>query len=97
MVNSKQVMSLAKIRSRTTYHKLLRELKMWGYLHYRPSSSPQIGTLMELFRFDTLPDQNMDRTSSISEQVPVQKMVSFNKRNNKHIINSFKQSCPENE
>ena len=97
MVSRKQVMSLAKIRSRTTYHKLLRELKMWGYLQYRPSSNPQIGTLVELFRFDTLPDQKMDRTCSISEQVPVQKVVSFIKRNKKHIINSFKQTCPKNE
>ena len=97
MVNRKQVMSLAKIRSRTTYHKLLRQLKMWGYLQYHPSSNPQIGTLVELFRFDTLPDQKMDRTCSVSEQVPVQKMVSFNKHMNKHIINSFKQTCPKNE
>jgi hypothetical protein len=39
----------------------------------------------------------MDRTCSVSEQAPVQKLVSFNKHNNKHIINSFKQTCPENE
>jgi len=97
MVNSKQVMALAKIRSRTTYYKLLQELKMWGYLKHRPSSNPQIGTLVELFRFDTLSDQKMDRTCSVSEQVPVQKMVSFNKHKNKHIINSFKQTCPKNE
>ncbi len=97
MVNRKQVMFLAKIRSRTTYHKIRRELKMWGYLQYHPSSSPQIGTRIELFRFDTLPEQKMDRSCSISEQVPVQKMISFNKHKNKHIINSFKQTCPENE
>ena len=97
MVNSKQVMSLAKIRSRTTYYKLLRELKRWGYVQYYSSSSPQIGTLVELFRYDTLPVQKLDKTCSISEQVRVQKMVSFNKHYNKHIINSFKQTCPENE
>ncbi|WP_219552117.1 hypothetical protein [Gramella sp. MT6] len=97
MVSSKQVMALAKIRSRTTYHKLIQELKIWGYLQYRPSNSPKIGTLVELFRFDTLPDQKMDRTCSVSEQVPVQKMVSFNKHKNKPFINSFKQTCPKNE
>lgn len=82
MVKGKQVMSLAKIRSRPTYYILLRELKRWGYVQYYASSSPQIGTLVELFRFDTLPGQ---------------KMASFNKHNTKHIINSFKQTCPENE
>ncbi|WP_300441432.1 hypothetical protein [Christiangramia sp.] len=97
MVNRKQVMALAKMRSRTTYHKLLRELKMWGYLQYHPSSSPKNGSLVDMFRFDTLPDQKMDNTCSETEQVPVQKMVSFNKHNNKHIINSFKQTSPENE
>ncbi len=97
MVNRKQVMSLAKIRSRTTYHKLLRELKMWGYLQYQPSTSPKSGSLVDMFRYDILPEQKMDKTCSISEQVPVQKMVSFNKHNNKPIINLFKQTCPENE
>ncbi len=90
-------MSLAKIRSRTTYHKLLRDLKMWGYLQHHSSYNPQMGSIIEMFRFDTLPDQKMDNTCSETEQVPVQKMVSFNKHKNKHIINSFKQTCPKNE
>lgn len=97
MVNSKQVMNLAKIRSRTTYHKLLQELKLWGYLQYHPSTSPKNGSLVELFRFDTPIIQKMDKISSETEQLPVQKMVSFNKYDSKHIINSFKQTRPENE
>ncbi|MDT0691000.1 hypothetical protein RM549_14485 [Salegentibacter sp. F188] len=97
MVNSKQVMSLAKIRSRTTYHKLLRNLKMWGYLQYHPSNNPQIGSLIEMFRFDTVTDQKTNKTYPVSEQAPVQKMVSYNKEKSKHIINSFKQTSPENE
>ncbi|TDN93377.1 hypothetical protein DET49_104103 [Salegentibacter sp. 24] len=97
MINSKQVMALAKIRSRTTYHKLLGELTNWGYLKYHPSSSPQMGSLVEMSRFDTQPDQKMDRTYPISEQVPVQKLVSFNKHKSKHIINSFINTCPKNE
>lgn len=90
MVNSKQVLSLAKIRSRTTYQKLLRDLTSWGYLQYHPSTNPQSGSLVEMFRFDTLADQKMNKTYPIFEQVPVQKMVSFNKHKSKHIINSFK-------
>lgn len=97
MLNSKQVMALAKIRSRTTYHKLLRELKNWGYLQYHPSTNPQMGSLIELFRFDTLTDQKLNSTYPVFEQVPVQKMASFNKDNSKHIINSYKQTSPENE
>ncbi|MDX1718889.1 MAG: hypothetical protein R3353_01925 [Salegentibacter mishustinae] len=97
MVNSKQVMSLAKIRSRTTYHKLLRDLKTWGYLQYHPSNNPQMGSLIEMFRFDILLVQKVDKTYPNSEQVPVQKLVSFNKDKSKHIINSFKNTCPKNE
>ncbi|SFG03659.1 hypothetical protein SAMN04488033_12230 [Salegentibacter agarivorans] len=97
ILNSKQVMALAKIRSRTTDHKLLRELTNWGYLKYHPSSSPLMGSLMEMSRFDTHPDQKMNRTCPVSEQVPVQKLVSYNKHKSKHIINSFKTTCPENE
>ena len=97
MLNSKQVMALAKIRSRTTYHKLLRELINWGYLKYHPSTSPQMGSLIEMSRFDTHPDQKMDRTYPVSEQAPVQKLVSFNKHKSKHIINSLINTCPENE
>ena len=97
MLNSKEVMALAKIRSRTTYHKLLRDLKSWGYLQYHPSTNPQRGSLIEVFRFDTHPGQKMNRTYPVSEQVPVQKLVSYNKLKSKHIINSFKNTCPENE
>ena len=97
ILNSKQVMALAKIRSRTTYHKLLQDLKNWGYLKYHPSTSPKMGSLVEMFRFDTLPGQKMNRTYPVSEQVPVQKLVSFNKHKSKHIINSFINTCPKNE
>ncbi|WP_133548212.1 hypothetical protein [Salegentibacter sp. 24] len=39
----------------------------------------------------------MDRTYPVSEQVPVQKLVSYNKHKSKHIINSFINTCPKNE
>ncbi|APS38602.1 hypothetical protein [Salegentibacter sp. T436] len=95
-INSKQVMALAKIRSRTTYHKLLRDLNNWGYLQYRPTTSPHMGSLIELFRFDTPSDQKMDNTYPVSEQVPVQKLVPFNKHD-KHNINLLQTFCPKNE
>lgn len=97
MVNSKQVMELAKIRSRTTYIKLLQDLKIWGYLQYNSSHNPKIGSIIEMFRFDITVVQKMDKSCSISEQVHVQKLVTINKHKNKHTINSFKQKCPKNE
>ncbi|WP_156100671.1 hypothetical protein [Gillisia sp. Hel_I_29] len=50
-----------------------------------------------MFKFDTHPDQKIDRTYPISEQAPVQKLVFIIKHKSKHIINSFKQTCPKNE
>ena len=85
MVNSKRVMGLAKIRSRTTYIKLLQDLKTWEYLQYHSSNNPKIGSLIEMFRFDTTVVQKMDKSCSISEQVLVQKLVTINKHKNKHI------------
>tara|TARA_Y100001951_G_scaffold95259_1_gene92524 strand:- start:151 stop:669 length:519 start_codon:yes stop_codon:yes gene_type:complete len=90
-------MSIAKIRSRTTYHRQLRDLKTWRYLQYQPSNNPQIGSLIEMFRFDTVTDQKMDKTYPVPEQVPVQKLASFNKDKSKHIINSFENTGPKNE
>ena len=97
MVNSKLIMSIAKLRSRTTYLKLLQELKNLGYLEYYPSSNPQIGSVIELFRFDTSPDQKMNNTSSISDVLSVQNMAPFTKTKIETINNSFKQTRPENE
>jgi hypothetical protein len=36
-----------------------------------------MGSLVEMFRFDTHPVQKMNGTYPVSEQVPVQKLVSF--------------------
>ncbi|OKL42086.1 hypothetical protein [Pontibacter flavimaris] len=45
-VNRKEVMAWARIRSRTTYHRCLRELDRWGYLYYLPSYDPSSKSLV---------------------------------------------------
>lgn len=97
MINSKQIMGLAKTRSRTSYLKLLHDLKKLGYLQYHPSHNPRVGSLIELFRFDTSLDQKTNKPYTVSEPLPVQNMIPFNKYNNKHKTNSLKQTKPENE
>jgi hypothetical protein len=97
MVNSKLIMSIAKLRSRTTYLKLLQELVKLGYIEYYPSNNPQIGSTIKLFRYDTDPEQIMNSASSISNALSVHNMVPFNKRKMKTIKNSFKQTRPEND
>lgn len=97
MINSQLIMSIAKIRSRTTYLKLLQDLNKLGYLKYYPSSNPQIGSIIELFRYDTDPDQKTNNSCSIFDATSVQNMVPFNKQKIKTFKNSIKQTRPENE
>lgn len=59
--------------ARKTYHKLFRDLTKWGYLKYHPSTSPPMGSLVEMSRFDPHSDQKIDKTYPVSEQAPVQK------------------------
>lgn len=36
-----QIMRLAKINAKTTYHKCVKELQLTGYIKYEPSFEPQ--------------------------------------------------------
>jgi hypothetical protein len=51
VVNRKEVMAVAKISSRVTYHKCIRELHRWGYLYYEPSYDYYRGSLVFLYYF----------------------------------------------
>ena len=42
------VMAAAKINGLATYHKCIRELHAWGYIHYAPSHSEAEGTWVKL-------------------------------------------------
>lgn len=39
-VSARELMPLAKIGSRTLYHRCIRELHEYGYIRYRPSCDP---------------------------------------------------------
>ncbi|WP_153800891.1 hypothetical protein [Foetidibacter luteolus] len=45
-ITRKQVMLLAKIRSKVTYHKVMDELNMFGYISYYPSFHPLRGSII---------------------------------------------------
>ncbi|MBX0335377.1 hypothetical protein K3G39_19250 [Pontibacter sp. HSC-14F20] len=46
-----EVMATSRIHSRVTYHKCLRELHAWGFLHYMPSYNHYRGSLVYLLDF----------------------------------------------
>ncbi len=39
-VNRRAVMALARMDSRVTYHRCMREMDQWGYIIYQPSYDP---------------------------------------------------------
>lgn len=51
-INRNDIMKLSKIGSANTYTKALKELDEKGYLKYKPSFNPLIGSKISLYRFD---------------------------------------------
>lgn len=47
-VSRRRLMCAAHIRSIATYHKVIRDLKALGYLHYWPSYHPAKGSIVSL-------------------------------------------------
>lgn len=45
-VTRKTLMAFSKIASIATYHKCIRELDQYGYIHYQPSYHPTNGSLV---------------------------------------------------
>ena len=47
-VHRKELMKQAKISAFGTYHKTMRDLKLYGYIGYVPSYNPVLGSLVYL-------------------------------------------------
>lgn len=97
-----EVMDLAKIQSKTTYHKRIRELQQNEYLIYYPSSNPTRGSRIQMIILETNSDQKMAKTEVSPNQkmdrtIPLayQKMVSLDKQLNTKTINQM--AIPKNE
>ncbi|MCA0957717.1 hypothetical protein LCL86_01585 [Muricauda ruestringensis] len=60
-VNRKELMKMAKIGSKSTYHRLLKQLDNMGYINYFPSHSPTRSSRVGL-------SQNWDKSSTIMER-----------------------------
>lgn len=50
-VDRRRAMKLAKISSRVTYHKCIRELHDWGFIHYDPSYDYYRGSYVYMLHF----------------------------------------------
>ena len=49
-VSRKKLMRFSRIKSVATYHKCLKELVAYGYIHYQPSYNPYLASSVALLR-----------------------------------------------
>ncbi len=87
--NREELMKMAKIGSRSTYHRLLNELSLWEYIIYRPTKNPRELSTVSLSQNRDKSGTLMGRTRTIFEtycpiSVP---LTLYNKhiKHNKHI------------
>lgn len=76
-INRDSVMKQAKIGSVNTYLKCLKELEIQGYLKYNPSHNPLIGSIVNLFRFDTTPDIVVIKSDTSSDTTPDKALIPY--------------------
>lgn len=91
-VNREEVMRLAKIGSKSTYHRCTKELDHYKYLIYFPSHNPFKGSEIDMLNFGTTSGQAVDLSVPNSGQA-----VGRLYKHNKTVVNSYKLQKPKNE
>lgn len=60
-INRNDVMKLSKIGNANTYTRTLKQLNEYGYIKYKPSFNPLIGSKVTIIRFDKGNDKGSDK------------------------------------
>ena len=68
-INRQQLMQVSKVRSRSGYHRSIKELDAFGYLEYIPSHNPYQGSRIKMFTIRTSNEPVDDHRDPILEQV----------------------------
>ncbi|HTB99472.1 MAG TPA: hypothetical protein VK705_02200 [Ferruginibacter sp.] len=84
-ISRNELMRVSKISAKATYHKCMRELNDFGYLHYKPSYNPFKGSLVYLFNFQTATEQALVTGRTKNETSVEQAQEPY--INNSNIIN----------
>ncbi len=95
--NRLEIMKLAKIGSRSTYHRLIKELSDWEYIEYLPTQNPTQKTIVRMSHLCTTDGTEIGQGSSLLEHycpknVP---LTLYIKHTNK--IKLSKKRSPKNE
>ena len=57
-INREEAMVVAKIGSKSTYHRCISNLTDWGYIEYYPSRNPYKGSRVKILDFDLVRKSN---------------------------------------
>lgn len=68
-VNRRELMRVAKIGSKSTYHRCIVDLDSWNYLFYFPSNNPYKGSKIKMSIIGTSDEPDMGQYNSESEQL----------------------------
>jgi len=68
-VNRRELMRVAKIGSKSTYHRCVTDLDSWGYLSYFPSNNPYKGSKIKMSIIGTSDEPDMGRYNPELEQL----------------------------
>jgi len=96
-INREEVMRIAKVGSKSTYHRCLKELDYWKYIRYLPSHNLYKGSRVHMLKFGITRGTSTRATIDAgSGQVGGQALVPYininkeNKNINKHkVTNQF--------
>ena len=66
--NRIELMKMAKIGSRSTFHRLIKDLHDWSYIVYLPSNNPNQKTMVKMTDFCTASSTKLGRTSPLLER-----------------------------
>ncbi|MDT0651947.1 hypothetical protein, partial [Autumnicola edwardsiae] len=67
-VNRRELMRVAKIGSKSTYHRCVTDLDSWEYLFYFPSNNPYKGSKIKMAIIETSDEPDMGRYNPELEQ-----------------------------
>ena len=71
-VNRRELMRVAKIGSKSTYHRCIVDLDGWQYLSYFPSNNPYKGSKIRMTIIGTSDEQDVEQYNSKLEQLAEQ-------------------------
>lgn len=64
-INRSELMKMAKLGSKSTYHRLIKNLSEWGYIKYLPSKNPHQKSAVKMSHYRTLKNTDMAQLGTL--------------------------------